>query len=119
MIVWHNSWFPFGRYRTLNFFGILCTKNDYLTEKTINHEMIHTKQMIETLFIGFYLWYGIEYLIIRFWHKKQNCSYHDICFEEEAYEHDDDLSYLSKRKHYEWTKFVKIRSNLPTTGCKH
>lgn len=39
--------------------------------------------MIELLLIFFYLWYGIEYLIIRLFHKKQNDVYHDVSFEEE------------------------------------
>lgn len=39
----------------------------------------------------FYLWYGIEYLIVRCFNSKQNDSYHDISLEEEAYENEDDL----------------------------
>lgn len=72
MILVKNKWFPFGNYKAINICGIVFYKGDNLSDKTINHEKIHTKQMIELLFIFFYLWYGIEYLIIRLFHKKQN-----------------------------------------------
>ena len=111
MKVVHNSWFPFGNYSTLNFFGILFTKSEHLSPKTINHESIHSAQMKEMLWIGFYLWYGLEYLFIRFFHKTQNCSYHDVSLEEEAYANDDNLNYLQERKHYAWWKYVKVKSN--------
>ena len=106
-----NKWFPFGRYTTLNFFGILFTKSDYVSPRVINHESIHTEQMKETLWIGFYLWYGIEYLLIRLFHRKQNCAYHDVSFEEEAYNNDLNRDYLFTRKRYSWIKYIKIRSN--------
>lgn len=111
MKVIYNTWFPFGRYSTLNFFGILFTKQKFLTESTIVHESIHTAQIREMLYVFFYLWYGLEYLLIRLFHKKQNDSYHDISFEEEAHNNDKDSGYLRVRKHYAWLKYVRIRSN--------
>lgn len=119
MIIIKNSWFPFGGYSTINICGILFTKKDSLSERTIYHEKIHTRQMLEMLFIFFYLWYCIEYIIIRFFHSKQNCTYHDVSFEEEAYEHEDDFSYLDNRKWYAWWKYLKVKSNLPRKGCDH
>ena len=94
MKIVYNTWFPFGSYHTLNFFGILFTKSKQLPESTITHESIHTAQMKERLF-----------------HKKQNCAYHDISFEEEAHNNDENLNYLKTRKHYAWWKYLKIKSN--------
>lgn len=111
MILVKNKWFPFGNYKAINICGIVFYKGDNLSDKTINHEKIHTKQMIELLFIFFYLWYGIEYLIIRLFHKKQNDVYHDVSFEEEAHNNDDNLNYIDTRKHYAWFKYIKIKSN--------
>ena len=119
MLIVKNSWFPFGGYSTINICGILFTKKKEIDERTYVHESIHTKQMIEMLFIFFYLWYGIEYLILRFFHKSQNCTYHDVSFEEEAYEHENDISYLKIRKRYAWFHYLKIKSNEPRRGCKH
>lgn len=111
MKVVYNKVFPFGGYSTINIFGILFTKRKKLNEVTINHESIHTKQMQEMLYVFFYLWYGIEYLVVRFFHKKQGKAYHDISFEEEAYAYEKDLDYLKNRKHYNWWKFLKIKSS--------
>lgn len=44
MKIVYNTWFPFGNYHTLNFFGILFTKRKQLLESTITHESIHTAQ---------------------------------------------------------------------------
>lgn len=105
-----NKWIPFGSYSTINLFGILFTKSDYLSEKTINHESIHTAQMKEMFYLPFYIWYGVEYLIIRFFHKTQNDGYHDISFEEEAYNNDDNIDYLKNRKPFAWLEYIKPRS---------
>lgn len=110
MIIVKNKIIPFGSYSTINLFGILFTKSDYLSPKTINHERIHTKQMLELLIVGYYLWYCVEYVIVRFCHRKQNAAYHDISFEEEAHNNDDNLHYLDNRKHFAWWKYVRLRS---------
>lgn len=108
-----NRLIPFGDYATINLFTVLFTKNKtgLLRNKDVNHELIHTAQMKELGYIGFYLWYGIEYLIIRLFHKKQGDAYHDVSFEEEVYANEKDLSYLDKRKHYAWVKYLKVKSN--------
>lgn len=110
MIIVKNKIIPLGSYTTINLFGILFTKSDYLSPITINHERIHTKQMLELLIVGYYLWYIIEYIIVRFCHKKQNDAYHDISFEEEAHNNDNNLHYLDNRKHFAWWKYVRLRS---------
>lgn len=110
MIIVKNKIIPFGSYTTINLFGILFTKSDYLSPMTINHERIHTKQMLELLIVGYYLWYIIEYIIVRFCHKKQNAAYHDISFEEEAHNNDTNLHYLDNRKHFAWWKYVRLHS---------
>ena len=66
--------------------------------------------MKEMGYIFFYIWYVIEYIIIRLFHNKQNGAYHDVSFEEEAYKHEHDLNYLATRKHYNWIKYIKIKS---------
>jgi len=74
--------------------------------RIINHESIHIKQQEEMLIIPFYLWYIIEWAIkvpIYFSFRK---AYYNISFEREAYDNDDNLSYLNNRKHYTWIKRV-------------
>jgi len=58
--------------------------------------------MKELLYIFFYIWYIIEF-IIRFlfmWNWK--AAYRNLLFEQEAYDNEKDLNYLTKRKHYTW-----------------
>lgn len=90
----------------------VCKKGAKFTEVDYNHEHIHSKQMAEMLWVFFYLWYGIEYLIILCFAKwnKQNERYHDVSFEEEAHNNDSNLDYISTRKHYAWFKYIKLRS---------
>lgn len=99
--------FPFGGYKAINIFGIIFTKKE-LSERELNHELIHTKQMKEMLYLFFYLWYGVEYLIIRIFHDTQHSAYRDISFEEEAYNNEADLNYINTRKHYAWSKYIGI-----------
>lgn len=111
MIVINNKIIPFGNYKAMNFFGIVFTK-EKLTNTEYNHEHIHLKQMQEMLWIGFYLQYIIEYLIIWFarFFDSQSTKYHDISFEEEAYHNATNQNYIKERKHYSWLKYIKIGS---------
>lgn len=111
MIIIHNKIIPFGDYSTMNLFGILFTKSKTLSDTTINHESIHTEQMKEMGFIFFYIWYIIEYLIVQCFHNSQSGGYHDISFEEEAYNNQNNLDYIKTRKHYNWKQYLKIKSN--------
>lgn len=135
MLIIKNNIIPFNGYSTINILGVLFTKKDKLSERTINHESIHSAQMLEMSTVGliimillcsittlswwfvllscltFYVWYIIEYIIVRFFHKKQNDSYHDISFEEEAYANEYDFEYLKYRKLFSWFKYISPNSN--------
>lgn len=93
-----NNIIPFKGYKAINLFGIIFAR-EKLNEIDINHERIHTRQMIELLFIFFYIWYGLEYIIRLFTNID---PYRNILFEQEAYKHENDLDYLNRRSHYSW-----------------
>lgn len=102
MLIIRNKVIPFKGFKAINLFGILFVReNAKLDAKTINHEEIHTAQMKEMLYIFFYLWYVIEWIIRLF--GKGN-AYRKVSFEKEAYNNQDDVTYLTKRKHYNWLK---------------
>ena len=64
MIIIHNRLLPFRRYDAINICGLLfCRKGVSITTDLIQHERIHTAQMLEMLIVGFYLWYVVEWLI--------------------------------------------------------
>lgn len=113
MKVIQNKLIPFPGYKYINLFGIIFTRDkSKISDIEYNHEKIHLKQMQEMLWIFFYIWYMIEYSIIwciRF-SDKQNTKYHDISFEEEAYNNENNFEYTKTRKHYSWIKYLKIWS---------
>ncbi len=113
MKVIQNKWIPFKGYKYINLFGLIFTRDaSKINAKEYNHEKIHLKQMQEMLWLPFYLWYGIEYCIIRLlrFFDKQDVVYHDVSFEEEAHNNDDNYTYPETRKHYSWLKYCKIKS---------
>lgn len=108
MKIIYNKIFPLPGFKSFNFCGILFTRSKHLTEIDINHEEIHTEQMIELFYIFFYLIYIIEWLI-RFLFTKDRFSklaYKNISFEKEAYTHQEDMNYVDwRRKSYAmWRK---------------
>mgnify|MGYP006956034496 CR=1 FL=1 len=122
MKVVYNRFIPFRGYLAINLFGVLFVrgteqeKKYRINGKVLNHESIHTAQMKELGYVFFYLWYFVEYCIIRLFHRKQGCAYHDVSFEEEAYLYENDYQYLQNRHHYVWVKFLRVRSNHTHTG---
>ncbi|MBR5331729.1 MAG: hypothetical protein IKV32_00310 [Muribaculaceae bacterium] len=71
----------------------------------VNHELIHTAQQKELLWIPFYIAYIIEWLFKLIKYRNSHRAYMDISFEKEAYTHGHDLSYLSHRKHFaQWSR---------------
>ena len=125
MIIIKNNIIPLKGFKAMNLFGVIFVrKGQNFNDVTKRHEYIHTLQMIETLFIGFYLWYCIEYLcrwIWRFFHKPDHTfygprwmkyAYYDISFEQEAYTHQNDEEYLKKRKLFAWLPFIRRRKEF-------
>ena len=102
MIVIRNRYLPVPGFAAINLFGILlCRPNTRLTPRLLNHERIHTAQMIEMAFIFFYLWYVVEWLYRL---TRPGNAYFNISFEREAYSHEHDRRYLTHRKHYAWIR---------------
>ena len=73
---------------------------------TLNHELIHTEQMKEMLYVFFYAWYVVEWLVrlIILWDAHK--AYRAISFEREAYVNQANLMYLEGRKRYHWLSYI-------------
>ena len=100
MKIVRNRWIPGRKFIALNFFGLLlCRPDTHISISTINHERIHTAQMKELLFIGFYLWYFTEWLVRL---CMRGNAYYNIGFEREAYRHMYEYDYLRHRRPYAW-----------------
>ena len=110
MRIIYNNLIPFKGFAGINLFGVLFVRKGVtVNHRMINHERIHSAQMKELLFIGFYVLYLLEWIIRLFQYRfKWHTAYRNISFEREAYFNDFDFSYLTeKRKPYNFIKHLK------------
>ncbi len=104
-----NKLLPTKGFKAINLLGIIFVRKEYsLSKVDINHERIHTHQMLEMLIIFFYLFYLIEWVIKLIYYRDRMKAYRNISFEREAFFYQHDLYYLKKRKHYEWRKLIRL-----------
>jgi len=94
----------FARAMVLYPFILLSREEDRYDAALIRHEQIHVYQQLELLLIGFYLWYGIEYLVYRSRGYDHNDAYHRLSMEQEARDLECDLS--KRRRWYGWLRFL-------------
>ena len=101
--------FPLPKFTALTVFPWVFIRDDkrkQYTDRVDRHETTHAYQQMETIWIFFFLIYGLEYLVkllITFSHKK---AYRSISFEQEAYANQGKVNYNNERKHYAWVKYI-------------
>lgn len=106
MKIIHNKTIPFGkRYLAINICGYIFTKDD-LSVKQINHELIHTRQQRELLYVFFYLLYIAEWFVRLLQYRNLYKAYYNISFEREAYSLQSHLTYLNTRRPMSWLKYL-------------
>ena len=102
-----NKILPIGKkFYAINLFGIIFAKGE-CNRIVINHEKIHTHQMLELLILPFYLIYVIEWLIKIIIYRDSIRAYMNISFEREAYKNERDFSYLKKRRLFSFLRYFK------------
>ena len=107
MKIVRNPFLPPKDFLAINLFGLcFCRKEAVITKRVVNHESIHTAQMRELLYVGFYVLYVAEWLYRLLRIRSSYDAYMAISFEREAYRHDGDDSYLKQRRHFAWTKYL-------------
>ena len=106
MKVIYNSILPIPGFTAMNLCGFILTRQESkpLQAVTLRHEAIHTAQMRETLYVGFYLLYLLEWIIKLFIYGKE--AYRNISFEREAYQYSAYENYLEERRAYAWLRLV-------------
>lgn len=116
MKVIYNKILPFGSFKAMNLFGLfLFVKGNSLSERTLNHESIHSVQWKETYYIGFlviYLYEFVKNLIYEIFNtrnktfsQKWHLAYRLISFECEAYTFQSTKDYLKTRKKNAWKQW--------------
>ena len=98
IMVIYNKLIPFEGFKAINLFGIIFARKP-LTPGDLAHERVHTQQMKELLYIGFYLIYLIEWAVRLAKHGKKR-AYYMISFEQEAYNFRG-----GKREYFGWLKY--------------
>lgn len=77
------------------------------------HETIHFRQQLELLFLPFYILYGLFYLVGCVRYRDGKKAYRMIPFEQEAYNNEEDESYLAVRRYFAWVKLCKWPKAYP------
>ena len=102
-----NKWLPLKGFTAINLFGVVFTRKEQLSTKTIRHEYIHTAQMRELVYVFFYVWYLIEFVIRLIQYRNYKEAYRNISFEREAYKYDEEPGYTMWRKRYAFLNLKK------------
>lgn len=105
MKIIYNNLIPFKGFSAINLFGVLFVRRECkpVTPHCINHEKIHTAQMKELWYVGFYILYVFEWLYRLLFHRKT--AYKGISFEVEAYSNQYNYKYLKTRSKFaQWRK---------------
>lgn len=113
MKVIYNRFIPFGAYHGLNLFGIIFVQRKWgkMDAHELNHEFIHTLQQWEMTYIGFYIWYIMEYLVRLVQYRfKTEKAYYNISFEREAYANEHNPHYAHTRHPMAWIKYLRQTS---------
>ena len=104
MKIIRTKYIPVRGFSAINLLGVLFVHPGvYLSQELINHERIHTAQILEMGIVGFYVWYLVEWLVRLL---QRGNAYRKISFEREAYENQRDLDYLKERRHYAWRHYL-------------
>ena len=83
----------------------IFVREEHSSPTLIQHELIHIKQASELWVIGFYTLYLIDWLKALWVYRNPELAYRRIRFEQEAYIHQDDPSYLMCRPPNAWRRF--------------
>lgn len=106
----YSNIIPFEGYLAVTIWPFVFIRKELahkFTPAAERHENTHGYQQLECLWILFFIIYFLEWIIkgiICFFANKN--AYRSISFEQEAYEHEDEVYYNDVRKHYTWVKYI-------------
>lgn len=104
-----NKYIPFKNYVSINLFGLIFIREEnkeYFTNSVVRHEVIHTEQIREMYYIGFYLLYLVFWLYLLAKYRNFHKAYKSIPFEKEADSNELNPYYLSSRKPFNWKNYA-------------
>tara|TARA_Y100001973_G_scaffold96329_1_gene150954 strand:- start:76 stop:420 length:345 start_codon:yes stop_codon:yes gene_type:complete len=89
----------------ITLFPFIVSK-EKMDDATLNHERIHLRQQKELWVLGFYILYSLYWLKNRVSGMTSSEAYYALPFEKEAYDNDQDLSYLENRPKHAWRQYL-------------
>lgn len=106
----YSRHFPFKGFTAMTFWPFVIVRADRKEKFTViteRHETIHAQQQLETLWILFFVIYGLEFVIkLPICEFDTDRAYRSISFEQEAYDMQMVVGYCSIRSHYAWLKYL-------------
>lgn len=102
---WWWRWIP-SAYNGMALFPFILFRFKGMSDRMIRHERIHLRQQLEMLILPFYIWYLLEYMLLRLSGKNHYQAYLRISFEKEAYLHDGTAAYLKGRPFWAHLKYL-------------
>lgn len=109
MRVIYNKFLPVRNFAAINLFGIIFARQEYgkLEKWELNHEKIHSYQILELFGIFYYPVYLIEWIIRLLQYKNMLEAYKNISFEREAYQNHYNLDYLKGRRPFSFINYYR------------
>lgn len=103
----YNRFLPFRRFYAINLCGLIFMRpGSKLTAAELQHELIHSRQQREMLYVFFFLWYFVEWLMRLCYYRNALAAYRNISFEREAYARMYITDYLQHRQCFAWKEFL-------------
>ena len=109
MKILYSKHFPPHGFSAINLFGVIIARKEHgdLNRIERNHELIHTRQMLEMVVVFFYIFYVIEWILRILQYRNRYKAYQNISFEREAYCNMNNINYLKNRRIYAFLKYLK------------
>ncbi len=89
----------------ITLFPFIFIRKGQDSERIVRHETIHYHQYLETAVIGFLVLYLFDWLKALLKYRDTNRAYLQIRFEQEAYAHEENETYLAEREPFAWRRF--------------
>ncbi len=110
MIIIITPFFVPKGYRAMAVFPFVLVADKAAKKNVIllHHEKIHLAQQLEMLVLPFYIWYLLEFLYHLLMTQNKDKAYRKISFEQEAFDNEQELHYLKKRRFWGFLRYLEL-----------
>ena len=91
-------------------FGFWVWCRGEISKTTKRHETTHFQQQLELLFVFQWILYGLFWVVGFIKYRNGKKAYYQNLFEQEAYDNENDVDYLSNRKRYSWWRYKTLKN---------